>query len=107
MSRALHWFLVLLLVAGSVVNAAAYAGAGIAEAPCPMSASDDAAQPPCADCGDPAASCAQLCAALGASLPAAVQTVGAPSDLPAGRVAAGTRDVFRSHAGPPGLQPPR
>lgn len=107
MSPALHWFLALLLVAGSVVNAAAYAGPGTAEAPCPMSASDDAAPPTCADCGDLAASCAQLCAALGAGMLAAAEAVAAPSNLPAGRIAAGARDVFRSHAGPPGLQPPR
>jgi hypothetical protein len=104
-SPVLHWFLAVVLVAGSVLNGVAFAGT--AEVPCPMTASDNAGHPPCGDCGDPAASCAQLCAALGTVMLSAIDPISALSDLPAGRVAACARDVFSSHAGPPGLQPPR
>jgi hypothetical protein len=103
--HALHWLLAFLIVVAPITSSAAYAAAS-AEAPCPMSASDDAGHSPCGDCGDQAASCAQVCAMLGAGLLVCADSSSLPGQC-AERVAVRVPDLFRSHAGPPGLQPPR
>jgi hypothetical protein len=103
----LHCFLVVLLAVAPVLSSAAYAAASDADAPCPMTASENAGHSPCGDCGDPASSCAQVCAMLGAGMLLSPDRAPSVCDFPAQRVAAFASDVFRSHAGPPGLQPPR
>ena len=98
----LNWVLAFLLAISPIASSAAYA-ASTADAPCPMSASADSGSAPCGDCSDSAASCAQLCAGMLAQRDA-VTTL---SHVSAERVIVRASDVFRSRAGPPGLQPPR
>ena len=107
MRSGVHWLLAVVLLLAPLMSSAAYAAASDADAPCPMTASDDAGHSPCGDCGDAATSCAQVCAMLGAGVLAASDPACALAAQPADAVAGGACDSFRSHAGPPGLQPPR
>lgn len=81
----------------------AYAGG--ADEPCPMMSHDAGAMP---DCDTPGhdASCAQYCATACAGMVlSSAKPLSAP--LPSERVVGFPLSAFDSHAGPPGLQPPR
>lgn len=108
MSRLLRPWLAALLCIASLFNGFAMGATSSSEhQPCEMSTSGDTGHSPCGGCDEPASSCAQQCAAMCAGfLLARPGFTLEPSAYPE-RVAVATAPLFHSHAGPPGLQPPR
>jgi hypothetical protein len=83
---------------------AGYAAGG--EGAPPVLMADDGEMPDCAASGDVGLDCGQYCAAMCAGM-VLDRRCDALTPLPRDGVSALPAASFRSHAGPPGLQPPR
>ena len=102
-----YWLIGLLCLAGVFNGVAAAASAPAVQAPCEMASGHDTGHSPCGDCGDSSAACAQQCAVLCAGVLVARPGFSVSPNAAAQRVAIDAASLFASHAGPPGLEPPR